>query len=73
MSVIKRNHHNISFIILMINISLFIGILSLVNFIQKNHKKWIKAVEQKVDDKVDEIKKEIPGIMRESIGGGFGF
>ena len=73
MSVIKRNHHNISFIILMINISLFIGILSLVNFIQKNHKKWIKAVEQKVDDKVDEIKKEIPGLMRESIGGGFGF
>ena len=68
MSVIKRNHHNISFIILMINISLFIGILSLVNFIQKNHKKWIKAVEQKVDDKVDEFKKEIPGMLRESMG-----
>ena len=68
MSVIKRNHHNISFIILMINISLFIGVLSLVNFIQKNHKKWIKAVEQKVDDKVDEFKKEIPGMLRESMG-----
>ena len=73
MSVIKRNHHNISFIILMINISLFIGVLSLVNFIQKNHKKWIKGIEQKVDFKVDEIKKEIPSIIRESIGGGFGF
>ena len=68
MSIIKRNHHNISFIILMINISLFIGVLSLVNFIQKNHKKWIKVVEQKVDDKVDEFKKEIPGMLRESMG-----
>ena len=68
MSVIKRNHHNISFIILMFNISLFIGILSLVNFIQKNHKKWIKAVDQKVDDKVDDFKKEIPGILRQSMG-----
>ena len=68
MSIIKRNHHNISFIILMINILLFIGVLSLVNFIQKNHKKWIKVVEQKVDDKVDEFKKEIPGMLRESMG-----
>ena len=62
-----------TFIILVINISLFLGVLSLVNLIQKNHVKWINAVNKKVDDKVDEIKKEIPGIIKESMSGGFGY
>ena len=59
-------------IILIINASLFLGVFSLVNYVQKNSDKWTKAVEKKVNDKIDEIKKEIPGIIRESIGGSYG-
>ena len=38
-------------IILIINVSLFLGVLSLVNYIQKNANKWISTVEKKVNDK----------------------
>ena len=58
-----------TFIILLINISLFLGVLSLVNFIQKNHVTWINAVNKKIDDKVDEIKQEIPGMSGQNTGG----
>ena len=61
-------HPTMTFIILVINISLFLGVLSLVNFIQKNHVTWINAVNKKIDDKVDEIKKEIPGMLGQSTG-----
>ena len=55
-------HPTMTFIILIINISLFLGVLSLVNYIQKNHVKWINDVHKKIDDKVDEIKKELPSM-----------
>tara|TARA_B100001093_G_C26762985_1_gene986590 strand:- start:1069 stop:1296 length:228 start_codon:yes stop_codon:yes gene_type:complete len=62
-------HPTMTFIILLINISLFLGVLSLVNFIQKNHVTWINAVNKKIDDKVDEIKKEIPSMSGQNTGG----
>lgn len=62
-------HPTMTFIILLINISLFLGVLSLVNFIQKNHVTWINAVNKKIDDKVDEIKQEIPGMSGQNTGG----
>ena len=69
-AIFSAIHPTMTFIILIINICLFLGVLSLVDFVKKNHKKWIKSVEQKVDDKVDEFKKDIPGIMRESMSFG---
>lgn len=66
-------HPTMTFIILVINISLFLGVLSLVNYIQKNASTWISTAEKKVNDKIDEIKEEIPGIIKESISGGFGY
>jgi len=63
-------HPTMTFIILVINISLFLGVLSLVNYIQKNASTWISTAEKKVNDKIDEIKEEIPGIIKESISGG---
>tara|TARA_Y100000816_G_C25734067_1_gene386492 strand:+ start:36 stop:269 length:234 start_codon:yes stop_codon:yes gene_type:complete len=66
-------HPTMTFIILVINISLFLGVLSLVNYIQKNANKWINTAEKKVNDKIDEIKEEIPGIIQESMSGGFGY
>ena len=66
-------HPTMTFIILVINISLFLGVLSLVNYIQKNANKWISTAEKKVNDKIDEIKEEIPGIIQESMSGGFGY
>ena len=65
-------HPTMTFIILIINVSLFLGVLTLVNYIQKNANKWISTAEKKVNDKIDEIKEEIPGIIKESIGGGYG-
>ena len=64
-------HPTMTFIILVINISLFLGVLSLVNYIQKNANKWISTAEKKVNDKIDEIKEEIPGIIQESMSGGY--
>ena len=66
-------HPTMTFIILVINISLFLGVFSLVNYIQKNANKWINTAEKKVNDKIDEIKEEIPGITQESMSGGFGY
>lgn len=66
-------HPTMTFIILVINISLFLGVFSLVNYIQKNANKWINTAEKKVNDKIDEIKEEIPGIIQESMSGGFGY
>tara|TARA_B100001059_G_C17425078_1_gene375170 strand:+ start:78 stop:311 length:234 start_codon:yes stop_codon:yes gene_type:complete len=66
-------HPTMTFIILVINVSLFLGVLSLVNYIQKNANKWISTAEKKVNDKIDEIKEEIPGIIKESMSGGFGY
>jgi hypothetical protein len=66
-------HPTMTFIILIINIYLFLGVLSLVKYIQKNADKWTMAVEKKVNDKIDDFKEEIPGIIKESIGGGFGY
>ena len=62
-------HPTMTFIILVINISLFLGVLSIVKYVQKNADKWASTVEKKVNDKIDEIKEEIPGIIQESIGG----
>lgn len=64
-------HPTMTFIILVINIYLFLGVLSLVNYIQKNANKWISTAEKKVNDKIDEIKEEIPGIIQESMSGGY--
>jgi predicted PurR-regulated permease PerM len=61
-------HPTMTFIILVINVSLFLGVLSLVNYVQKNADKWINTVEKKVNDKIDEIKEEIPVIIKESMG-----
>ena len=69
-TIFSAIHPTMTFIILIINVSLFLGVLSLVNYIQKNANKWISTAEKKVNDKIDEIKEEIPGIIRESIGGG---
>ena len=51
-------HPTMTFIILIINVSLFLGVLSLVNYIQKNANKWISTAEKKVNDKVDEFRKK---------------
>ena len=67
-TIFSAIHPTMTFIILIINVSLFLGVLSLVNFIKKNHQKWINAVNKKIDDKVDEFKKEIPGMLSQSIG-----
>ena len=71
-TIFSAIHPTMTFIILIINVSLFLGVLSLVNYIQKNANKWISTAEKKVNDKIDEIKEEIPGIIRESIGGSYG-
>lgn len=67
-TIFSAIHPTMTFIILIINVSLFLGVLSLVNFIKKNHEKWINAVNKKIDDKVDEFKKEIPGMLSQSMG-----
>ena len=72
-TIFSAIHPTMTFIILVINISLFLGVLSLVNYIQKNANKWISTAEKKVNDKIDEIKEEIPGIIQESMSGGFGY
>lgn len=71
-TIFSAIHPTMTFMILIINIALFLGVISLVNYIQKNADKWASAVEKKVNDKIDEIKEEIPGIIRESIGGSYG-
>ena len=70
-------HPTMTFIILLINVALFLGAFSIVKYVQKNATKWVSTVEKKVNDKIDEIKEEIPGIIKESVGGSvnssFGF
>ncbi len=70
--MLESLHPKMTLIILIINCTLFLGVFSLVKYVQKNSDKWTKAVEKKINDKIDEIKKEIPGIIRESIGGSYG-
>lgn len=62
-------HPTMTFIILVINVALFLGALSIVKYVQKNADKWVSTVEKKVNDKIDEVKKEIPGMIQEGIGG----
>jgi len=68
----KKNHHTVSFISLIFNILFFLGLIMFANFIKKNINTWIstieKKVEQKVDAKTEEIKREIPGIIGETLG-----
>lgn len=70
-------HPTMTFIILLINVALFLGAFSIVKYVQKNAIIWVNTVEKKVNDKIDEIKEEIPGIIKESIDGrvntSFGF
>ena len=68
-TIFSAIHPTMTFIILVINIVLFLGALSIVKYVQKNADKWASTVEKKVNDKIDEVKKEIPGIIQESIGG----
>ena len=67
--MLESLHPKMTLIILIINCTLFLGVFSLVKYVQKNSDKWTKAVEKKINDKIDEIKKEIPGMIQEGIGG----
>ena len=69
MSMLESLHPKMTLIILIINCTLFLGVFSLVRYVQKNYDKWTKTVEKKINDKLDEIKKELPSIIQESIGG----
>ena len=77
MSMLESLHPKMTLIILIINCTLFLGVFSLVRYVQKNSDKWAKTVEKKMNDKIDEFKKELPSIIQESIGGSvntnFGF
>ena len=68
-TIFSAIHPTMTFIILVINVVLILGALSIVKYVQKNADKWASTVEKKVNDKIDEIKEEIPGIIQESIGG----
>ena len=68
-TIFSAIHPTMTFIILVINVVLILGALSIVKYVQKNADKWASTVEKKVNDKIDEVKKEIPGMIQEGIGG----
>ena len=72
-TIFSAIHPTMTFIILVINVVLILGALSIVKYVQKNADKWASTVEKKVNDKIDEVKKEIPGMIQESINRSYGF
>ena len=67
-TIFSAIHPTMTFIILVINVSDSWSTFN-CKVRSKNADKWASTVEKKVNDKIDEIKEEIPGIIQESIGG----